>query len=88
MLKFCRDCNCVMAGAAAFCPRCGVPWQNVLPHSLAEAADLLRPPVECPTCGKQLYDWRFFCPRCGSTADPVESEPPDEVWDALEAPRD
>ena len=88
MLKFCRDCNCVIPGAAAFCSQCGVPWQQVLPHSLAEAADLLQPPMECVTCRKEFYAWRFFCPRCGAAAHPRGIEPPAELWTALAVPGD
>ena len=84
MQKFCRECECIMAGEAAFCPRCGVPWEQPLPQSLAQIADLLDPPRVCVTCRKQLMPLRFFCPRCGAGAKPSGAWPPDEWWDALE----
>ena len=83
MLKFCRECDRVMPGDAAFCPRCGVAWLQPLPHSLAEAADLLQPPVVCGSCRKHLSLPRFFCPRCGAGAVAVGTFPPDEVWECL-----
>jgi hypothetical protein len=38
----------------------------VFARSLADAADLLQPPVYCGTCRKQLNVPEFFCPRCGA----------------------
>ena len=87
MFKFCRECDCVMAGDAAFCPRCGERWRQPFDHSLAEAADLFQPPVHCTVCRKQLTSPRFFCPRCGADVEPFGPFPPDELWESLEAPQ-
>ena len=74
MVKHCRQCECIMPGQARFCPRCRAPWRQVYAHSLADAADLLQPPVFCGTCRKQLNVAVFFCPRCG--ADCIFGTPP------------
>jgi predicted RNA-binding Zn-ribbon protein involved in translation (DUF1610 family) len=75
-----------MSGLAAYCPQCGVAWYQVLPHSLAEAADLLRPPVECGGCRMSLPAVAFYCPRCGTEVAHFTGEPPDEIWDYVRPP--
>jgi hypothetical protein len=65
MVKFCRECNCLMPGSARFCPHCARRWLPVGAHHLAEAADLLQPPVKCAWCQNQTCGDAAFCPRCG-----------------------
>src|SRR6476646_1619097 len=45
MVKFCRECSALMPGRARYCPQCARRWLPVGAHHLAEAADLLQPPV-------------------------------------------
>ena len=75
-----------MAGRAAFCPRCGRTWYQVLPHSLAEAADLLQPPVECDVCQTTLSSEAFYCPRCGTEVGRLPDFLPDDLSHPIWAP--
>src|SRR5438876_521723 len=43
MVKFCRECNCLMPGLARYCPQCARRWLRVGSRHLAEAADMLQP---------------------------------------------
>jgi len=65
MVKFCRECSALMPGRARYCPQCARRWLPVGAHHLAEAADLLQPPVNCAWCQTQMICAKRFCPRCG-----------------------
>jgi len=78
MVKFCRECNCLMPGLARYCPQCARRWLRVGARHLAEAADLLQPPVQCGWCQNQMARSRAigptrvaFCPRCGIKLPPT-----------------